>query len=355
MLLSPALAHLPVVFSRATLLSTSAVIRHRFIVRSSKQHCAAIATDTAAAVLSPRAAPRNVPLRASSKLLCVIETPPAGIAVHARNLDSGSVCTRATASVATEGGPPLNVPEGQMAVFEYIMTFRLRDGSTEQQGLAALEALWSLQFRLPGCLYAAGGAVDPSLGHANGAVSHMLHMRFDSLAEAQAFRQHDVVGEAFRVEIEPYAEDVTETILQVCIDKSLPAIFRKGSEWETGVEHLLVTTPRQGVADPSQPHVFLERLAQLARQLPAGALQVCVGPAVWHNGPITLQGAASWGFLARFPAAAQLRGLRESPPYAAVVAGDERVPVMGLSSVTFELLSAEKQQSRAAPLNVTDV
>jgi hypothetical protein len=50
-----------------------------------------------------------------------------------------------------------------------------------------------------------------------GAVSHMLHMRFDSLAEAQAFRQHDVVGEVFRVEIEPYAEDVTETILQVCL------------------------------------------------------------------------------------------------------------------------------------------
>lgn len=352
MLLFSASAHLSVVFSRATLLSTSAVIRHRFIVQSSK-HCAGIATDTAAAVMSLRTAPHNVPHCASPKSF--IATHPAVTAVHARNPESGGFCTRATAPVASEGGPPLDVPEGQMAVFEYIMTFRLRDSSTEQQGLAALEALWSLQFRLPGCLYAAGGAVDPSLGHANGAVSHMLHMRFDSLAEAQAFRQHDVVGEVFRVEIEPYAEDVTEIILQVCIEKNLAAIFRKGSEWETGVEHLLVTTPLQGAANSSLPHAFLERLAQLARQPPAGALQVCVGPVIWHNGPATLQVAANWGFLARFPTAAQLRGLRESLPYAAAVAGDERVPVMGLSSVTFELLSAEQQQSRAAPLNVTDV
>lgn len=61
-----------------------------------------------------------------------------------------------------------------------------------------------------------------------------------------------------------------------------------------------------------------------------------------------------WAVLARFPTAPQLQGLRESAPYAALVAADERVPVAAIASITFELLGAEKQKSRAAPLHATD-
>jgi len=46
-----------------------------------------------------------------------------------------------------------------MAVFEYVLLFRLRGGCGAEQGMAALEALWGLQFSLPGCLCAFGGPV----------------------------------------------------------------------------------------------------------------------------------------------------------------------------------------------------
>ena len=39
----------------------------------------------------------------------------------------------------------------------------------EEVALAAIEALWALQFRLPGCLCAAQGATDSTLGHGTGA------------------------------------------------------------------------------------------------------------------------------------------------------------------------------------------
>lgn len=264
---------------------------------------------------------------------------------------SAEVVTAAAAAVAGPAAPV--IPEGQMAVFEYVVAFRLRDGCNEERGVAALEALWALQFRLPGCLYAAGGAVAPSLGHNCGA-SYMLHLRFDSLAEARAFRDHDVVAEAFRTEVKPCANEVMEVVVQVCIAKSLPAIFRKGSEWETGAEHLVLMASPEADPQAASPQAFLERLAQMAQQTPTQALQVGFGRVVWHTGVELLQAAPEWGLLARFPTAIQLQGLRESAPYAALVAGDSRVPIAAIASVTFELLSTEKQQSRAAPLHVTD-
>lgn len=40
----------------------------------------------------------------------------------------------------------------------------------EEAALAAIEALWALQFRLPGCLCAAQGVTDSALGHGTGAL-----------------------------------------------------------------------------------------------------------------------------------------------------------------------------------------
>lgn len=73
------------------------------------------------------------------------------------------------AATAGSDGQMTAVDDGRMTVFEYVMAFRLRDGCSEEQGVTALEALWSKQFSVRGCLYAAGAAVTPSLGHNNGA------------------------------------------------------------------------------------------------------------------------------------------------------------------------------------------
>lgn len=64
---------------------------------------------------------------------------------------------------------------------------------------------------------------------------------------------------------------------------------------------------------------------------------------------------AEWALLARFPTAAQLQWFIATPPYAALLASDARLPVTAPSSVTFELFAPEKQQTRVAPQHVTDI
>lgn len=58
-----------------------------------------------------------------------------------------------------------------MSVCEYLLSFQLKADRQPEQGVAALEALWALQFMLPGCLCAFGGLVlqEPAFMHRTGA------------------------------------------------------------------------------------------------------------------------------------------------------------------------------------------
>ncbi len=58
-----------------------------------------------------------------------------------------------------------------MPVCEYLLSFQLKAGCQPEQAVAALEALWALQFMLPGCLCAFGGLVlqEPAFMHGTGA------------------------------------------------------------------------------------------------------------------------------------------------------------------------------------------
>lgn len=55
------------------------------------------------------------------------------------------------------------------------------------------------------------------------------------------------------------------------------------------MEHLLLMAPSQADIEPASPQSFLERLAQLAQQTPAMALQVGFGCVMWHSGANSLK------------------------------------------------------------------
>lgn len=46
-----------------------------------------------------------------------------------------------------------------VSVCEYLLSFQLKADHQPEQAVAALEALWALQFMLPGCMCAFGGLV----------------------------------------------------------------------------------------------------------------------------------------------------------------------------------------------------
>lgn len=64
--------------------------------------------------------------------------------------------------------------------------------------------------------------------HAPGA-THALHMRFASRERATAFRQHDLVQESFRTELQPIAADLVEVLFQV---RHRQRSIRFLSDWE---------------------------------------------------------------------------------------------------------------------------
>lgn len=241
-------------------------------------------------------------------------------------------------------------------VFEYLVLFQLKADCQPEQAVAALEALWGLQIRLPGCMCAFGGPVlqDGAFLHGTG-VTHMLHMRFTSRERADAFRQHPVVREAFRTEVQPVAGELVEVLFQADIERDMDAMFRKGGEWEAGAEMLLLlraAQPRAGSAGGAA--AFAQRLAALARESRSEALQASVGPVLQHDLQSQADGSAQLALMARFPTQQQLRWFVESPPYQALLAGDSRLPASAVLAATCELLPAERQQNKAAPLHVTD-
>jgi hypothetical protein len=73
-----------------------------------------------------------------------------------------------------------------VSVCEYLLSFQLKAGCQPERAVAALEALWALQFMLPGCLCAFGGSVlqEPAFLHGTGAP---MHMRL-----AELYAQHTI-------------------------------------------------------------------------------------------------------------------------------------------------------------------
>ena len=73
-------------------------------------------------------------------------------------------------AAAANGDAP-QAEQQTVSVCEYLLSFQLKADRQPEQGVAALEALWALQFMLPGCLCAFGGLSlqEPAFMHGTGA------------------------------------------------------------------------------------------------------------------------------------------------------------------------------------------
>ena len=120
----------------------------------------------------------------------------------------------------------------------------------------------------------------------------------------------------------------------------LEPLFRRGPEWEAGVEAVLVLAQVPGAAD-ADADAYVAQLAALAESSLAGALQATHGRLVNPSGARTFgaEGEAAdleaerWthALMARFEAADQLAAFLARPPVAALAegGGGEEAPVTG--------------------------
>ena len=222
-----------------------------------------------------------------------------------------------------------------------------------------LDELWSAQYLAPGTLCAFAGETTTTMSKGGGTAAnssspsspssppatdftHALHMRFASAAAAQAFVSHKAFSEAREGAERACCSsssssssssgggEKSKPLLVVFSGRvdppSLETLFRRGAEWESGIEHalLLASTSGEGGKEDggeeggeAAADLYVSQLRELAESSLVGAVQST-------SGRIAAAAAASphsatHAVLTRFAAPEQLRAFLELPPVKALL------------------------------------
>jgi hypothetical protein len=233
-----------------------------------------------------------------------------------------------------------------------------------------LDSLWSLQYMVPSIMYAsagnitactlcnkqdaqqqqqqqqqnqyeaeAAGAADPSSQQQQqqpvpGMFTHAVHYRLSSRSALETLLLHPMTA-ALQERISSECAASAQLVFEGAITKRLEALFRRGDEYASGVEHILLLQP--GASGGADADVFLERLAALAESSVAGGIQASYGAVI-----SCAHTAATHVLMTRFAAAQQVQQLLATPACAAVMARDPRVPVVAASSLCISIQPTEE-------------
>eukprot|EP00775_Hariotina_reticulata_P013471 gene13471-13597_t len=243
------------------------------------------------------------------------------------------------------------------------------DGDAEEMEVL-LDSLWSLQYMIPCIMYAAAGTVVSCVLHtkqphqqpdsscnsesskkqlSNGAVgkleqnaalamqhdlyTHAVHFRLSNRMALNSFKAHPLMFQ-MQQQVSDLCTGSAEIVFEGTISKRLEALFRRGEEFASGVEHVLLLQP--GSNGSIGADTFLSQLGALAESSVAGGIQASHG-AVLSCAPA----AATHVLMTRFAAYQQVQQLLQTPAGAAVLQGDVRVPLVAASSLTISMQPTE--------------
>jgi hypothetical protein len=244
-------------------------------------------------------------------------------------------------------------------VIEYLLLLQAQPGSDTDEMEVLLDSLWSLQYMVPSIMYAsagnitactlcnkqqqqqitqqegeaaAGAAADPLAQQQQqqeqlvpGMFTHAVHYRLSSRNALETLLLHPMMA-AMQDQISSRCAASAQLVFEGTVTKRLEALFRRGDEYASGVEHILLLQP--GDSGGTGADEFLERLAALAESSVAGGIQASYGAVI-----SCAHTAATHVLMTRFAAPQQVQQLLATPACAAVMARDPRVPVVAASSL----------------------
>ncbi|CAD7696195.1 unnamed protein product [Ostreobium quekettii] len=277
------------------------------------------------------------------------------LGMQARHLGGASFKPMAVCSVQNDGaGSGPRGPKLTVKVVEYFMLLEASPQCSEEELLAALGEMWTLQYLVPNVLCASAGAVvqvgdNPVSGPGvpPGPLSgftHALHYRFGNVEVADGFRRSDKVREATATQLARRFDRIVELAAVVEVPNELGAIFRRGGAWEAGVEHVLVAEvasedAAQGAAQ------FLAALGELATSSACGAL-------LSSSGPVARIGVEEGGAAPMLAMVTQVPGVEGAsafvglPPVQGLLEGRDSSGVLRpLMSLCFEVAPTEGRRS----------
>lgn len=254
-------------------------------------------------------------------------------------------------------------PPEKSSVVELLWLLKARSDVDPEQIEELLDSLWSLQYLVPAgilcasagpvvsctayeqqqpqqpvttssSLAAAGQAEQRSKGRWQCGFTHAVHFRLGSRLNLEHLMAHPLMSSS-RDAVDALCTDHAQLVFEGMVTKRLEALFRRGEEFESGVEHVLLLQPSSNGGLGAD--AFLAQLAELAESSVAGGIQASHGAVI-----SCVHAAATHVLMTRFAAPQQVQQLLGTPACAAVVAADPRVPVVAVSSLSINIQPTEE-------------
>eukprot|EP00884_Botryococcus_braunii_P014845 jgi/Botrbrau1/23361/Bobra.0051s0014.1 len=179
---------------------------------------------------------------------------------------------------------------------------------------------------------------------------------------ARNFLTHPAYIKAHDSNVTLRCERETILVIESGVTPELESIFRRGPDWELGLEHITLLQA-QGDFDEEEVNLFLGQLSVLAGSSLAGALQTTFGRLASNftrsieysdEGKVVDDQAAVEGthmIISRFERLQQLRAFLELPPCEALITDDGgTVPVKANQSFQMKIAPAEST-NKSQPLS----
>lgn len=128
------------------------------------------------------------------------------------------------------------------------------------------------------------------------------------------------------------------------VPNELESIFRRGKEWDIGVECILALSTNNNNNDDDDADEFLVLTQQLGTSSAFGAVQAVFGPCrskLTHVGNEASLQQPDFIFAARFQQPEQLEGFLACPPVAAMIEGDETCPLRVVWHTSLDIFPAD--------------
>jgi len=256
---------------------------------------------------------------------------------------------------------------------EYLLLMQAKPDADAEEMEVLLDSLWSLQYMIPCVMYAAAGTVISCLVHnrkpllqqpdsscnnwssqkqqLNNPISHVqddpsdpaqpdlythaVHFRLSNRMALDSFMAHPLMSQ-MQQQISELCTGSARIIFEGLVTKRLEALFRRGEEFASGVEHVMLLQP--GSNGGIGADTFLEKLGALAESSVAGGIQASQGccPSLLEHA------AATHVLMTRFAAPQQVQQLLQTPAGAAMLQGDMRVPLVAASSFAISIQPTEE-------------
>jgi len=255
---------------------------------------------------------------------------------------------------------PSPVQAGPCPIFESLTLLHFKPDTAEELISDIVDRVWSVQYLVPGPIVGAAGPLKSFQGSntTDVAFSHAVLFRFGTHALQGSFQSSSTNQDMLTQTAGAVCDSIHTINYDATVSNELESIFRRGGEWETGVECILGlsindntnnntntnTNTSNNIDVDADADEFLVLTQQLATSSAFGAVQAVFGPCkakLTHVGSEATLQQPDLIFTARFQQAEQLEEFLACPPVAAMIEGDERCPLKVVWHTVLEIYPAD--------------